>query len=599
MGDYKLAKEAFVSGNPGASIWSINAVSLVALATYALWIALSPYIRHGLLNNYLICVLPLLLGVTIFSTSPLVFASFLSIISLFFIAKSQKRFNFPRSPEKPKGQWLDESDSDEEPAEPASAAGSAAVSPAKLLPSQVAFASGSLLSTDPTISPMSPSSSSSSGHEDPLGIMGVNRRRSPLEGVSLDVPSHIDSKVRISPVPSLRLKKSRATKVQGVEEKGRLPFLTVYRAHMMLMTVICILAVDFEVFPRWQGKCEDFGTSLMDVGVGSFVFSLGLVSTKSLSPPPPPPTPTSPALNSHIIPLTPSPLSFILISLRKSVPVLVLGFIRLIMVKGSDYPEHVTEYGVHWNFFFTLALVPVLAVGVRPLTQWLRWSVLGVIISLLHQLCLTYYLQPIIFSFGRSGIFLANKEGFSSLPGYLSIFLIGLSIGDHVLRLSLPPRRERVVSETIEEHEQSHFERKKLDLIMELIGYSLGWWALLGGWIWAGGEVSRRLANAPYVFWVAAYNTTFLLGYLLLTHIIPSSISSQTSPSILVPRLLDAMNKNGLAVFLAANLLTGLVNVSMETMYAPAWLSMGVLMLYSLAVSCVGWVLKGDRKSVV
>lgn len=53
------------------------------------------------------------------------------------------------------------------------------------------------------------------------------------------------------------------------------------------------------------------------------------------------------------------------------------------------------------------------------------------------------------------------------------------------------------------------------------------------------------------------------------------------------------MNKNGLAVFLAANLLTGLVNVSMETMYAPAWLSMGVLMLYSLAVSCVGWVLKG------
>ncbi|OXG78063.1 GPI-anchored wall transfer protein 1 [Cryptococcus neoformans var. grubii Br795] len=595
MGDYKSAKEAFVSDNPGASIWSINAVSLVALATYALWIALSPYIRHGLLNNTLICVLPLLFGVTIFSTSPLVFTSFLSILSLAFITKSQKCFKSVSSPEKPKGQWLDESDSDEEPAEPASAAGSAAVSPVKLLPSQVAFASGSLLSPDPTTSPMSPSSSSASGHEDPLGIMGVNRRRSLLEGVSLDVPSHIDSKVRISPVPYLRLKKSRATKAQWVEEKGRLPFLTVYRAHMMLMTVICILAVDFEVFPRWQGKCEDFGTSLMDVGVGSFVFSLGLVSTKSLSPPPPTPTPSSPALNSHIIPLTPSPFTSILISLRKSIPILVLGFIRLIMVKGSDYPEHVTEYGVHWNFFFTLALVPVLAVGIRPLTQWLRWSVLGVIISLLHQLWLTYYLQSIVFSFGRSGIFLANKEGFSSLPGYLSIFLIGLSIGDHVLRLSLPPRRERVVSETNEEHEQSHFERKKLDLIMELIGYSLGWWALLGGWIWAGGEVSRRLANAPYVFWVAAYNTTFLLGYLLLTHIIPSPTSSQTSPSILVPPLLDAMNKNGLAIFLAANLLTGLVNVSMKTMYAPAWLSMGVLMLYTLTISCVGWILKGRR----
>lgn len=31
MGDYKSAKEAFVSDNPGATIWSINAVSLVAL----------------------------------------------------------------------------------------------------------------------------------------------------------------------------------------------------------------------------------------------------------------------------------------------------------------------------------------------------------------------------------------------------------------------------------------------------------------------------------------------------------------------------------------------------------------------------------------
>jgi hypothetical protein len=34
---------------------------------------------------------------------------------------------------------------------------------------------------------------------------------------------------------------------------------------MMVMTVICILAVDFPVFPRWQGKCENFGTSLVSM----------------------------------------------------------------------------------------------------------------------------------------------------------------------------------------------------------------------------------------------------------------------------------------------------------------------------------------------
>ena len=48
-----------------------------------------------------------------------------------------------------------------------------------------------------------------------------------------------------------------------MSERERLPFLSVYRAHMMVMTIHCILAVDFPVFPRRMGKCEDFGTSLV------------------------------------------------------------------------------------------------------------------------------------------------------------------------------------------------------------------------------------------------------------------------------------------------------------------------------------------------
>ena len=44
---------------------------------------------------------------------------------------------------------------------------------------------------------------------------------------------------------------------------SHLPALTVYRAHMLLMTFLAILAVDFPVFPRALAKCETFGVSLV------------------------------------------------------------------------------------------------------------------------------------------------------------------------------------------------------------------------------------------------------------------------------------------------------------------------------------------------
>ena len=62
---------------------------------------------------------------------------------------------------------------------------------------------------------------------------------------------------------------------------SRRPFITNFRAYVNISTAIAILAVDFVVFPRRFAKTETFGSGLMDMGVGSFMFSNAIVSPEA------------------------------------------------------------------------------------------------------------------------------------------------------------------------------------------------------------------------------------------------------------------------------------------------------------------------------
>lgn len=129
---------------------------------------------------------------------------------------------------------------------------------------------------------------------------------------------------------------------------GKRPFVGAFRAYVLIATSIVILAVDFVILPRRFAKTETFGSGIMDVGVGAFVISHSIVSPEARG-------------------LSPNDAGFILSvvkAFKSSLPLLVLGIARFLSVKSTDYQQHVSEYGIHWNFFFTLFVVKVTNVNI-------------------------------------------------------------------------------------------------------------------------------------------------------------------------------------------------------------------------------------------
>lgn len=404
---------------------------------------------------------------------------------------------------------------------------------------------------------------------------------------------------------SNKLVRRAVINLNTLTSKVFLPFktyITIYRAQMMVITCVCIMAVDFNIFPRRFGKVETWGTSLMDLGVGSFVFSMGLISARS-----------------YIRQIFDSKFNYtrtIIKSFQNSLPIFILGLIRYISVKSVDYHEHVTEYGKHWNFFFTLACLPILNAVFAPIIFQISPLITGILISVFYE----YYLinkggLEFIIVGERDTFFGANREGILSLCGYFPIFLNGFTLGSCILTIIPIPGSIFKIGISKENLIKSYKKGKrgisqlKLTFILSIF-FQLSYYIIDTCYVYS---VSRRMANLLYVIWVSAYNCTFLFLYGLIEKVICGNIEitiitdtnddndddkvevetniEELVSQEYVPKSLSAINLNSLTLFLVANLLTGLINLTTNTLDAGPITSMGELVLYEVVLAVLSLVL--------
>ena len=356
-------------------------------------------------------------------------------------------------------------------------------------------------------------------------------------------------------------------------KKPKLPFLSAYRSTVSYLTFVAILAVDFHVFPRRFAKTETTGFGLMDLGAGSFIVSGGFVSWY--------------ARRSATLTSTASYWKTLKPALIRSIPLIVMGMIRLLTTKGLEYQEHVSEYGVHWNFFFTLTVVGIASTMARFDSLQLlgpgNFKVYPWLLVAFHQAALTKYGMQTYIEEGdrqcaeetQSGVcnfFAANREGILGCVGYLSMFFISEDIAQYCIW------EESCTKDPTKRG-------KRLSICCSIL------WAAL--WVLVSVleiPVSRRSTNAIFVIWTLAHNVTILL---MIWAAFFFTSGSSVSP------IFDAVNRRGLIVFILANLMTGLVNITINTLEVADGQALGVIFVYLFAVGSVALAVDGALQSLL
>ncbi|EFA04229.1 uncharacterized protein LOC107397980 [Tribolium castaneum] len=320
-------------------------------------------------------------------------------------------------------------------------------------------------------------------------------------------------------------------------------YITNSRSTINIISVIAILAVDFLIFPRRFAKTKTYGYSLMDVGVGLFIFSNGIVDAGRTD---------------------------LGRSLKGAVPLLVLGVGRFFGTKLLGYHVPVTEYGVHWNFFISLAVIKIVVSLVFSVIEVKYIFINATLLLLSHESLLQGGLKNFVMDdHKRSNFLTANREGIISCFGYVSLYMFSANFSYFV---GLKKGGEGVKKTVI----------KFVFLATLMLFLSQIWQKYCG--------ISRKLANSAYCFWVL-FIGIFMTGlYYIFAKILEDTFRNKLHVNLQLPLIFQAINYNGLVFFLVSNLLTGLVNVLCDTLQVSSVVSLGIITVYMLvncAIVCV------------
>ncbi|VDO60643.1 unnamed protein product [Heligmosomoides polygyrus] len=314
-----------------------------------------------------------------------------------------------------------------------------------------------------------------------------------------------------------------------------------FNSTMLLTVAAAILAVDFPVFPRRYAKTEKYGHSLMDVGVAGFIFALVDEMNKA-------------QLYSRYW------------WLRSSYVVLpAIGLGRTFVLSVLNYPQHVTEYGIHWNFFYTLS----------P-TCYRRGSLsCG---KICDRVSLTWILNEENL---RETLFTANAEGICSLMGYITIYYLA----NRAIRLALGGDDAKSIRV-----------KSWIECCWKLYAFALIFYGLQLGAEWALGEPSRRVVNITYIFAQMSLLTFGLASFLCVQlfsliawaanvpHFSVGESDLFLSDIVVQPCLTTSVNRYGLACFLLSNVLTGVINFAIDTHNTDDVTAMCILFGYLLSI---------------